>query len=450
MQITPLVNSNLNCIDYAIPMTEQQKQNKKLKPSKIDSLMSGVYLYLWLFVGLGIGLAALVFLSVIFIPPIVDYFSPNRDFDNPYAISDKFGEILIFSLALVGASATLTIALWRGRQLDAQIRKAQELIQETQKQTALTQTQIKEAQRQSDLTQQQIKGVQEQSALVQSQVTEAQRQAELTQRQIEETRLQNAVELATERENAARCISGLRILESMYGSLSDTDKESIHSVALYVLSLPREGGARVSRSARQRALDILVSTRFLSQQNLQRSLRDGDRGLEMPVRDSMVEKDLSRLTFTRRSARGILTERESLDLSNFSFRGCNFFAANLTGVNFSNADLTGARMYGANLTRANLRNIRGVFDIGLSLTYYYGEAEAMPELLGSFTVMSWDEWKDSLAYNGTVPIEVIQETYGVRDIEPDEWSYLVNLAEDNAPYPPGVVGDDEGEEGEGE
>ena len=138
----------------------------------------------------GVVCLGLLLLSIVFVAFAVDYLRPGV----PRVLSDEFSQILLFSLGLIGASATVAISLWRGEQVDAQIRKAQEQINKAQEQ---------------------VKETQEQNRLAQ---------------------FQNALQMATERENAGRCVSGFRILEDMYEGLSDIEKETVLSVALYVLS----------------------------------------------------------------------------------------------------------------------------------------------------------------------------------------------------------------------
>ena len=371
-------------------MNEQANKDEESAEGKQGESTLWRYLRFWFFVGLA-GLTVSITVISLTINCIL----------NKCKLASISPEVLIFSLGLIGASATLAISLWRGKQIDEQISKAQEQIDEAQKQGRLTQ-------------------------------------------------FQNAVEMATQKENPARCISGLRALESMHKDLNDTDRETIYSVALYVLSLPKKGEKKVSKTVRQWALDILIDKGFISQDSLRRRLRDRDNSMEMSVQKTMIGKDLSHLYFARKSKEKDSQGNKILNLSEFSFRDCNFFGANLTGVNFSNADFTDTRMYGVNLTRANLTNARGTLNIGLDLAYYYGRLRDTPEHPGGYEIRSWDEWKGYLAYNGTMHIGSVRDDFNAPDIEQDEWLYLVALADDNAPYPPEVGGDDEGEEGAGE
>ncbi len=367
---------------YYKPANKMPEENERLKPSKIDSLISGAYLYLCLFVVLAIGLAALAFLSVIFIPPIVDHYSHDPNFNHPYNLSDKFGEILIFSLALIGASTTIAISLWRGKQINEQIDKAQRQIEETRN------------------------------------------QAETTQQQLKQARFQSALEMATEKERAGRCASGLRILANIYEKIEKKgdektdeerlDQQTIHSVALYVLSLEKgeksleedeklveKAEKRVSSTARQWALDILVRGRFLSykahidNEEKKRFGKAGNDGMELSIKDSTIKKDFSRLYIARQSIDKGTKKRKTLNLSKFSFNNCDFSNADISGVNLSdanlyNANLENTQMFGVNLSRARLRNVRGLTVDYLDWTY----CTKQPQI----EVFGWQKWLHTVEF----------------------------------------------------
>ena len=384
-------------------MTKQQNQSGKADEEEADKQAFWIYWGFWFFASL----AGLIFFAFYIFAPVVDCILNRCSFRTFYAPSDDFPEILLFSLGLIGASATLAISLWRGKQIDEQIDEAQ--------------------------------------------------------KQFNQARFQNALQMATERENAGRCISGLRVLEDMYEDLIfEEDKETVHSVALYVLSLPKpnETGEikRISRSARQRAVDILVSKGFLSQDKLEKSEREWGRGQELPVRDSMVEKDLSRLYLARRNEEENSEGRRILNLSNFSFRGCDFHGANLENVNFSYTNFKNTKLYGADLSRSIFINIMHFPFHHLEFTFYIAQ---QPEIKidyegadvdykgvekGPHYIPSWNEWREKIkgvrmkvslyesqpkgiGATSSRPMEVVHRN----EMGQDVWDHLMKLAEENAP-----------------
>ena len=360
----------------------------------------------------------------------------------PLGRSVNSEQILLFSLALIVASITYAMTLWRGSQTREQIIEAQkqtkltqDQIEVMQLQSGLTQEQIEETQKQSTLTQTQVSEIQKQAELSQKQVSEAQRQAELTQRQIEQTRFQSALELATEKENAARCISGLRALEGMYESLSDADKESIYSVALYVLSLPKEGERKVSRTVRQWALDILIDKGFLSQKSLVSRLRDREGSIEMSVQETMIGKDLSLLYFARQSKEKDSEGNKILDLSGFSFRSCDFFGANISNIDFTGADFTDASLIGTDVTNSKFYDPDEWLIKNLEWAYYSGKDNEKPEgLPDGVSISTWKEWRENIK-------EAINTNMQVKPnnllIMPEQLQRMGRFADKHKDYPAG-------------
>ena len=390
---------------YKQPL-EERKENKGGLP-KLEWVLENQAKFLAgsIVVSLIVTISVVVLLAV---------FVTNRFVGGEEGIST---DVPVFSLALVVASVTFAVTIWRGYQTYEQIRKTREQVDEAQK-------------------------------------------------QFNQARFENALQMATERENAGRCISGLRVLEDMYEDLIfEDDKETVHSVALYVLSLPKEGEKRISSSARQRALDILVNKRFLSQKKLKESNKEKGGGRELPVRDSMVDKDLSRLTLTRRSPASDNAGRRILDLSGFSFRGCDFHGANLSDVNFSNCNLKNTIFFGTNLSRTLLVDVKG-FPLNHTFLTYCDEqprieANGSSVLPKFYTIASWEEWKESVKRSAKkvrkfdddlAQGSITKDSYrpaeiGFRgEMGQEAWDYLTNLAKEDAPYPPGVVEPNEEEE----
>ncbi len=381
--------------------SEESERDKANQPIPWDSIMLR-------------GAICLLFLVFIVgaIAFAIDHLIPKI----PLKSEANFAQILLFSLGLVGASFTFAISLWRGEQIHEQIAGAVEQKFREREQAALAEAQSKQE------------------------------------------RLQNALELATEKENAARCISGLRALEGMYESLSDTDKESIYSVALYVLSLPKEGERKVSRTVRQWALDILIDKGFLSQESLHTRLRDKSNSMEMSVQKTMIEKDLSCLYFARKSKEKDSQGNKILNLSGFSFRDCDFHGANLSDVNFSNANFAGAKLFGTNISRTKFIDVDGFPLVHLGSAYCKDQPEikigdvATNKNLNS--IQSWDDWKNLYrkvgeivrkydkaveeSKKGRAVILSIPSEVGLRDeMGLAAWDYLTSLAKEDAPYPPG-------------
>ena len=319
---------------------------------------------------------------------------------------EGFDEILLFSLALIGASATFTIAIWRGRQIYAQISKAEEQIEKAQEQ-------IRETQEQNRLT-----------------------------------RFQNAVEMATEKENKGRCISGFKVLEDMYEGLKPEDKENVRSVALDILSknyVPFESrrppsisghrkdieeikfreGPKVSRTARQRAFDFLLREGFFDR-------KTDSKGNDVPKHKLMLSKDFARLQFVKRGENG-------LNLSGVFFRNCDFFGANLSKVNFSEARFTDSKLYGTNLSETNFTGARGIPREHLSFAYYsekYGSAIGLsPDAFKK--IDKWPTWKKYFVGAGERDLEAERKAHGITTLTESEWGYMVNLAEEDAEHPPG-------------
>ena len=306
-------------------------------------------LSLWLIGGFIIGIVGITFLTIFAVAPAVDCILEKCSFKDFLKKSDGFDELLLFSLGLIGASATFTISLWRGKQIYEQISKAEDQLQEAQEQSKLT-------------------------------------------------RFQNAIEMATQKDNAGRCVAGLRILANIYKNIEakpektaddELDKQSIHSAALYVLSIDKKDKAKkVSSTARQWALDILVRGEFLSYHAHKNNTADPD-GMGMPILDSTIEKDFSYLDFTR----ALENQSKTLNLSKFSFRDCDFSGANLSDINFSGADFTGAKLYGANLSRTNLSDIRGLPFKNLFWSYFYEDSNKSDiEQHPKIRVRGWRQW----------------------------------------------------------
>ena len=278
--------------------------------------------------------------------PAIMFFLPELEGSGN---SVNFTDTPVLSLALVVASVTFSVTIWRGYQAYDQIRKAQE------------------------------------------QVTKL-------QNQFNQTRFQNALQMATEKENAGRCISGLRVLEDMYEELNfQDDKETVYSAALYVLSPPKkEGEPKISSSARQRAIDILVEKKFLSQDKLEKS--DKEKGRELSVRDSMGNKDLSRLYIARRSVNKETNERKTLNLSGFSFKDCDFSRADMSGINLSSADLQYAdiihsQMFGVNLSQTKLIYAEDWPDYLLDWAYCV-DSTKQPQIY----IPGWENWIEKASH----------------------------------------------------
>ena len=375
-------------------MSEQQNQDKKLEGGLpfLEWVLSHQGWFLIICLPLSFIATSVVVVGVIAL--IAEYYL-GKSFSG---VLNSFAEIPVFSLALVVASVTFAVTIWRGYQAYEQIRRAREQIDEAQKQSRLT-------------------------------------------------RFQNAVEMATQKENPARCISGLRALESMHKDLDDTDRETVYSVALYVLAMNKEASAqRVSRTVRQWALDILVDKGFLSQESLVSRLRDREGSIEMSVRETMIGKDLSLLYFARQSRERDLAGNKILDLSNFSFRNCDFYGANLSGVILRNADLKLTYLYGTNLSRADLT---GANLFSIAFAYYYS---GQPTIDFTDSVKTWDDWKAFIRKAGREVTEDDEDRFrhsGHR-VDSEAWYYMLRIAAEDAPCPPGVVGGDEREESEGE
>ena len=342
----------------------------------------------WLYLGrwLVFSLLALAFLIFALIAPTIDFFLDKSDGKTFYSPSGNYAEILLFSLGLIGAGATLAISLWRGGQIYTQIARAEEQIDEAQEQNRITQ-------------------------------------------------FQNAIEMATEKDNAGRCAAGLRVLASIYKKIEDKpkdkrtaddelDKQSIHSVALYVLSLEKEkkpieedkkplekNEKRVSSTARQWALDILVRGGFLSYDahvNNEKKNKAGNDGMELSIKDSTIEKDFSSLYIGRKSIEENenIKKRKTLNLSNFSLNECDFSNADLSGINlsdanFENANFTDTKMFGVNLSRTKLINAEGLFINNLEWAY----CTEQPQIL----IFGWKRW--------ILEVEVRQEHIGIRTQE---------------------------------
>ena len=273
--------------------------------------------------------------------------------DSGESITSPSDEPLVI-LGLIVASLTFAMSIWRGFQTDEQITKAQDQID----QAAL-----------------QVKTTYEQAQLANRQLGASMGQLESARTQALQARLQNAIEMATDKENSGRCVSGLRQLDYLYKGLRETDRQVVHSVALSVLSISRatlnewndkflnmvkeektsfvgqemEQIARkdkTSRTARQWSLDFLLLKKFLSFENhLKIEGKKSDKKksrMEISVLTSMKDKDLSNLELAGPEGKS--------DLSAFSLQGCNFYGANLEGV----------LLYGVNLTDVNLTNVKNL------------------------------------------------------------------------------------------
>ena len=377
------------------------KQDEPAYSKTIDSIICrGVRYFFWLSIGVAC-LGFIIYLSFLFVSP---------------KSSKEFAQILLFSLGLIGASATFAISIWRGEQIDEQIDKAQK--------------QIEKAQEQIDKTQ-------EQANVAREQVREA-------QKQVEQTRFQNAIQMATEKKNAGRCAAGLRILARIYDETDNhEDRQTINTVALYVLSknyAPSEKGKpqgkeefKTARTARQWALDILVRRGFLSHEaskDYEENKNEENDGMDISISDSTVEKDFSRLNFTRK----LKNKNECLNLSDFSFRNCNFFGANLSNINFSGADFADANIISVDLTQAVLTNAKGLTKAQLSWAYYSGKDGEEPiDVPGKISILSWQKWRT-----------LILRTYSYKREErpnnlpsDEEWGYMKRFADRNEDYPAG-------------
>ena len=398
-------------------MIEQQNQDKKPE--------GGLPFLEWALKHQGWFLAICIIFSLalgfclVWLPVLGFYFFYIKPNSSPEQLStlSNFTDFPVFFLAFVVASVTFAVTIWRGYQTYEQIRKAQKQILETQIQESIARKQVKETQK----------------------------QAKIAQRQNDLTFIQNAIDMATDRENAGRCISGLRVLEDIYNDrkLIQRDRENFNSVALYVLSLPKEGEKKVSSSARQRALDILVGNEFLSQKNLEESEKEAGKGIEIPVRYSTVEKDFSRLNFTRRCEEG-----EILDLSGFSFRGCDFHGANLSDVNFTNASflganlrecdfgnatLTGARLHVANISGTNFLNVDTLSSEQLGCTYLSHAklpkigTKTIKNIKGDFHLSLWKVWRQNFCNKVR---ELRASGKGLPDgVKLEEWDYMLSVIE---------------------
>ena len=306
--------------------------------------------------------------------------------------SYDFGNILIFSLALVVASITYTVALLRGNQVIEQINKIQE---------------------QSNLT-----------------------------------RFQNALGMATDVQNKGRCVSGLTILEEMYKDLDELSQETVVSVARHVLSkqyAPFESrrpptisghqqdveeiklieGIKVSRTARQRAFDFLFREGFFPH-------RSGNKRSGVSTNQFFADKDFSRLRFTKKGD-------SELNLSGVFFRNCDFFGANLSRVNFTNANFAGSKLYGANFSGANFTGVKGFPTQHLYFAYYsekHGPAIGFsPE--DSRKIDEWSTWKAYLRGGEERDIEKEKLVFKIKNLKAGEWEYMVHLAMEDAEHPPG-------------
>ena len=302
------------------------KVYKKIKLGEINSSTPWHDLRFWFTTSL-LALAITVTVIAFIVDCLLNLNECN--FQNFYKLSKNSSEILIFSLALIGASATLAISLWRGGQINEQIQKAED------------------------------------------QIDEAQKQVKETQRQSEQMRFQTAVEMATEKDNAGRAAAGFRVLESVYDIADKLDQEVINSVALYALSINKEdkNKPKVSMTVRQWALDILISRKFLCYESHKENEEAKGQSMEISISNSTIEKDFSRLNFTRK----LKGKDRSINFSGFSFRECDFSGANLSDINFSNADFTGAKLHGVNLCRANLTRVRGLAIENLVWAYFYDD-----------------------------------------------------------------------------
>ena len=331
--------------------------------------------------------------------------------------SNETAQILLFSLGLIGASATFAISIWRGEQIDTQIQKAQEQIDKTQEQNRLT-------------------------------------------------HFQNAIEMATEKDNAGRCAAGLRILASIYEKIEKKgdektdeerlDQQTIHSAALYVLSLEKDE-KRVSSTARQWALDILVRGGFLSYKahiDNEEEKKAGNDGMEISIANSTIEKDFSYLDFTR----SLKDEEKPLNLSHFSLNECDFFKANLSDVNFSNASFLGANLSECSLTNTNFEDasLLGTDISGanlmstINLTYeqldltYCGKIQ--PKINSPLHIRWWDEWHEFFYEKKRNFIEKCAEykrhhihLSNDLELELKEWDYMedfISRHNDNSPWNP--------------
>ena len=302
-----------------------------------------------------------------------------------FGSSYDFANILIFSLALIIASLTFTFTLLRSNQVNEQINKAQE-----------------------------------QNSL---------------------TRFQNALEMATDKYNAGRAATGFRVLENMHDHANPLDKQVINSVALYVLSISKEilsirkeissirkeilplrkeegeekkkekedkekeqrekeseekKQPRVSMTVRQWALDILIDRKFLCYENHKKNEEKEDQSMEISIANSTIEKDFSRLNFTRK----FKNKNNILNLSEFSFRESDFSGANLSNIDFSKADFSDARLHGTNLSRVILKDIRGLPSEHLTWAYFFDEEITTDSFsLGiasnkypKIDIKGWNEW----------------------------------------------------------
>ena len=353
-------------------MAEQQNQNKEPE--------GGLPFLEWALKHQGRFLAVCILCSLVFgfcfvwIPVLVFYFfiKPNSTSEQISALSN-FTDFPVFFLAFVVASVTFAVTIWRGYQTYEQIRKTREQVDEAQK-------------------------------------------------QFNQARFQNALQMATERENAGRCISGLRILEDMYESLVGADRVAIHSVAFDILALPKEGEKRISSSARQRALNILIDKKIFSQS---KSKNFGHY--------STMKRDFSRLNFTAKS------KGKTLDLSGFSFHRCDFSGANLSDINFEGANFMWAHLYGVNVTRTNFvnaKNLPNPIDYSGDAPWSWAYCLEQPKFTLRRTISSWFDWKNHIRTHQKKP----------EGLEQEAWEDMLMLAFDDADYPPGVVGGDGREE----
>ena len=301
----------------------------------------------------------------VWLPVLGFYFFHIKPNSTSESIStlNNFTDLPVFFLAFFVASVTFAVTIWRGYQTYEQIRKVQ--------------------------------------------------------KQVEQARFQNALDMATDKYNAGRCISGLRILEDMYEGLIGADKVTIHSIAFDILSLPKKEEARISSSARQRALNILVEKKIFSRSKIKNSRHY-----------STMKRDFSRLNFTERS------QKKPLDLSGFSFHRCDFSGANISDIDFRGANFMWSQLYGVNVTRTNFldaKNLPNPIDSSNEAPWRWAYCLEQPKIAFGPTINSWSEWKNYVKSYQKKP----------DGLEYEAWEDMLMLALDDAPYPPGVGGDDE-------
>ncbi len=329
-------------------------------------------------------------------------------------ILKNFAEIPVFSLALVVASVTFAVTMWRGYLAYEQIRKSDRqnsLIRQqldiALQQTGAAQEQSKSAQEQSSSAQEQTKAAREQIEATKLQMEQAQRQTEQAQKQFElaqrqrtEEQFKEALETIEKSSDIRSRVFALKILEELYDDVNDDQKETIFSTALSLLASNYH--RNVPPLVRQRALDLLVEKKFLSKERIQKTYTDEDEILKNLARTSMNGKVLSGLYIAKRKIDKDSGKRTTLDLSGISLgNGCQLDGADLSGINLSDADFQGSSyketnlkevtMFGVNFSRTKFINIKELL-LSDMLKWEWAYCVEQPEI----EIRGWKEWNEGL------------------------------------------------------